>query len=57
MFNYAQINDEHIVVTVASLSGESNSADMVRIEDYDTSLLGKKYNKDTNHFEDVTSGN
>ena len=57
MFNYAQIDDGHIVVTVASLSGESDSPDMVRIGDYDTSLLGKKYNKDANQFEDVPDGN
>lgn len=40
---YAQINEENICVGVSSLSGEVKSDSLIRLETFDTSLLGKKY--------------
>lgn len=41
---YAQINKDNICVGVSSLSGKVTADNMLRLEIYDTSLLGKKYN-------------
>ena len=54
MFNYAQLDDEYIVTGVSSLSGEpEGGSSLIKIDKYDTTLLGKKYNRDTQQFEEV----
>ena len=51
MFNYAQLDENGVVVCVSSLSGEVISDHMVSIESYDMSILGKFYNRETGEFE------
>ncbi len=41
---YAQLNEENICVGVSELSGEVEGDNMVLLDNYDISLLGKKYN-------------
>jgi hypothetical protein len=41
---YAQLDENNIVVAVSQLSGEVDAPNMIEIPEYDTSLLGKKYN-------------
>lgn len=54
MFNYAQLNDDCVVTGVSSLSGVPDSdSTLIKINQYDTALLGKKYNRDTQQFEEV----
>lgn len=54
MFNYAQLDYSGVVVGVSSLSGEiGEGATLIKIVQYDTALLGKKYNRDTQQFEEV----
>ena len=43
-FFYAQINKENICVGISSLSGEVIDESLIEIENYDLSILGKKYN-------------
>lgn len=45
-FYYAQIDENNICYNVSSLSGEINSDNMIRLSDYDISLLGKKYDNE-----------
>lgn len=40
---YAQIGEDGICFAVSSLSGLVNSSNLIRLETYDESLLGKKY--------------
>lgn len=42
-FYYAQIDENHVCFGISSLSGEVNSDNMIRLQEYDISLLGKKY--------------
>lgn len=51
MYNYAQINEENIVVAVSQLSDEVVSSSLIRIEFADYSLLNKKY--ENGQFVDV----
>ena len=51
MHNYAQINEDGVVVGVSALSGLVESASMIAIPLYDLSLLGKTYNRETGEFE------
>ena len=51
MHNYAQINEFGVVVGVSSLSGLVESTSMIEVQSYDTSLLGKTYNRETGEFE------
>lgn len=44
MFNYAQLNEENICIGISQLSGEVNLPNMILLDSYDISLLGKKYN-------------
>lgn len=44
MFYYAQIDENNICIGVSQLSGEINAPNMILLESYDASLLGKKYN-------------
>jgi hypothetical protein len=43
MPNYAQLNDSNIVVGVTKTADTIDAANMIEIAEYDTSLLGKKY--------------
>ena len=43
MFNYAQLSDNNIVIGMSSLNGEVEHSNMVRIEDYSKTLIGKLY--------------
>ena len=51
MFNYAQIDENGIVIGVSSLSGEMISDRMIKLDSYDLSLLGQRYNRETGEFE------
>lgn len=51
-FYYAQINENNICITVMSSGTELSTSDkIVLLEDYDTTILGKKYNNGV--WEDV----
>lgn len=43
MYIYAQLNEESICNGLSRLSGEVTADKMVLIEEYDTTLMGKKY--------------
>ena len=43
MPNYVQLNDASLVVAVTETDGVIDAANMIEIPEYDTSLLGKKY--------------
>ena len=43
-YYYAQIDENNICIAVSELSGKVTADNMLRLETYDTSLLGKKYN-------------
>ena len=43
MPNYVQLNDASLVVAVTETDGVIDAAHMIEIAEYDTSLLGKKY--------------
>jgi hypothetical protein len=44
-FYYAQVNEENICVAVSELAGDmSKYSNLLRIESFDSSLLGKKWN-------------
>ena len=43
---YAQIDENNICVSVSELSGSVNYENMIALDTYDISLLGKKYNND-----------
>ena len=43
-YYYAQIDKNNICIAVSDLSGKVTAGNMLRLETYDTSLLGKKYN-------------
>lgn len=43
-FVYAQLDEENICVSVSQLSGEVIQDDMIELNSYDASLLGKRYN-------------
>lgn len=40
---YAQLDNNNICIGISQLSGEVQSENMLQIEHYDTTLLGKKY--------------
>lgn len=51
---YAQINELNICYAVTQTTGEVIQADMILVESLDESLLDKKYNPETQLFEEVT---
>jgi hypothetical protein len=53
MHFYAQLNAEDIVIGVSQLNGEVESEMYVSMDNFDTSVIGKKYNRDKEIFEDV----
>ena len=48
---YAQLDENNICTCVSQLSGEASQTNMIRLNRYDTSVLGKKYNNGV--WEDV----
>ena len=51
MFNYAQLDENDVVLCVSSLSGEVISDCMIKLDLYDLSLIGSHYNRETGEFE------
>lgn len=51
MFYYAQLDENSICIGVSQLSGEVSETNMILLDRYDASLMGKKYNNGT--WEDV----
>ena len=49
---YAQINSDNIVYAVNQTTGIINSPDMIELTNYDTNLIGKKYNNGI--FEEIS---
>jgi len=47
MFYYAQLDENNICIGVSQLSGEVSETNMILLERYDMSLIGKKYNNGT----------
>lgn len=45
MFDYAQINEKDYCIGVSSLSDEVLQDDMIYIENYDVSYIGRKYDR------------
>ena len=43
-YYYAQLDESNICIAVSDLSGPVTADNMIRLESYDISLLGKKYN-------------
>lgn len=43
-YYYAQINEDNICFAVSQLSGEMSQPDLIRLETFDLSLLGKIWN-------------
>ena len=43
MSNYVQLDDNNIVIAVTQTTGTIDAAHMIEVAEYDTSLLGKKY--------------
>ena len=43
MYIYAQLNENNICVGVSQLTGEVIASNMILLEEYDTSIGGKKY--------------
>ena len=54
MVFYAQLNNENIVIGISQLNEEINISNMVLIDSFDDTLLGKRYNAETGEFEEVT---
>ena len=48
---YAQINEVNKVIGISILSGEVIKDNLILIEEYNTKLLGKIYNLETEEFE------
>lgn len=43
-FYYAQLDSDNICISIADLSEECNEENVIQIEFFDATLLGKKYN-------------
>ena len=50
---YAQLNDDNICVGVSDLSGEVINEKLIKIENIDDELIGKKYDRDRCIFENI----
>ena len=46
-YYYAQLNDENMCYGVSELSNEVSSEKLILLEEYDISILGKKYENGT----------
>ncbi len=44
---YAQLSEENICVGISELSGEVEEDNMILLDSYDISILGKKYNNES----------
>lgn len=47
MCNYAQIDSNNICFAITQTDGEIIGSDVIKIDSYDTSLLGQRYNTGT----------
>jgi hypothetical protein len=52
---YAQLDQNDICVGISDLSGVVEADNMILLDNYDLNLLGKKYNRGTKQFEDLTA--
>ena len=50
---FAQLDSEDRVHTVCELAGNVEADNVIPIPEYDGSLFGKRYNRDTGEFEVV----
>lgn len=50
---YAQINAERIVASITETHTVVEAPDMIELQAFDTSLMGKRHNADTGEFEEV----
>lgn len=46
-YNYALLNDDNICIGISSLSGKVDKSNMIRLLQYDESLLGQLWNGET----------
>lgn len=46
-YNYALLNDDNICIGISSLSGKVDKPNMIRLLQYDESLLGQLWNGET----------
>lgn len=51
MMFYAQLDENEICVGISELSSEVYLDNMIRIDKFDISIIGKKYNKISREFE------
>ena len=49
---YAQIDTQGYCVGISDLSGELGQEDMIQLESFDTSLVGRKYDRDNQKWTD-----
>lgn len=49
-FNYAQVNDDGLVIAVSELHSEVVSENLIPIEYADLDLIGRKYIRETADF-------
>lgn len=50
---YAQIDTNNIVFAVTQTTSPINKLDMIEVDSYDETFLGKKFNSETGSFEEV----
>jgi hypothetical protein len=50
---YSQLDIDNVVIAISRLSGKVNSPNMIELPEYDTSLIGKRYNAETEQFEAI----
>lgn len=53
---YAQINAARIVTSISEITTAVDAPDMIELEAFDASRLGKRHNAETGLFEDVAPG-
>ena len=61
MINYAQIDEDNIVIGISQLSGKVDNPNMIELDTYDTSILGKLYENgkfiDMNYYAELNNEN
>lgn len=50
MYCYAQLNENDICVGVSQLSGEITSDNMIQLDSFDTNMIWKKYDRNTQQW-------
>lgn len=53
VYFYAQINPDGIVFAVSQLANIVEDPSLIHIQNYDETLLGKRYNPTTQQFEEA----